>query len=211
MGSVELDTVIVTGEAITADKTAALIQERIRNSSLVKKLRADPTQKESRPHAEYPPSAEWRNLFANTFIRPGIIEIPPYIWTQKEEQTLTMIFHVGSDICGHPGIVHGGFSSAVFDEALARCAFPVLPSKVGVTASLQVDYKKPVMANQILVLKAKVTEVNGRKAWVEGHIESLIEGEDADQATSVPLVAAKGLFVEPRSTYAMQSTYRVDA
>ncbi|RFU28173.1 hypothetical protein B7463_g8161, partial [Scytalidium lignicola] len=205
MGSVEAEATLPSVE------TTLSIEDRIDNSSLVKKLRADPTQNESRPHAFFPPSAAWRNLIANTLIGPGMIEVAPYIWTQKEEQTLTMIFPVGNNMCGHPGIIHGGFSASIFDEALARCAFPVLPNKVGATASLQIDYKKPVMANQILVLKARVTEVSGRKAWVEGLIESLNEGDDAEEGASVPLVTAKGLFVEPRNSFALESTYRLDA
>ncbi|RQM06838.1 hypothetical protein DH86_00003888 [Scytalidium sp. 3C] len=195
MGSVEPE--IVPSHA----ERSATLEDRINNAPLVKKLRADPMQKESRPHSSYSTSTEWRNLVANTLIGPGMIEIAPFVWTQKEENTLTMVFPVGNNMCGHPGIIHGGFSASIFDEALARCAFPVLPSKVGATANLQIDYKKPVMANQILVLKAKVTEFSGRKAWVEGSIESLIEDESLEEEVPVPLVTAKGLFVEPRNTF----------
>jgi 3'-phosphoadenosine 5'-phosphosulfate synthase len=45
-----------------------------------------------------------------------------------------------------------------------------------------------------MVLRAWTTKVEGRKAWVEGRLETLVgEGEKA-----VVLVEASALFIEPR-------------
>lgn len=62
------------------------------------------------------------------------------------------------------------------DEALARTAFFGLPNHIGVTATLNVAYKKPTFANQFIVVRTELVEVKGRKAWSKGRIESL-DGE----------------------------------
>ena len=74
---------------------------------------------------------------------------------------------------GHAGIVHGGLLATILDEALARTALLNLPSKIGVTARLELDYRSPVRADQFLALHIRLVELDGRKAWVEGWVEPL--------------------------------------
>jgi adenylylsulfate kinase len=62
------------------------------------------------------------------------------------------------------------------------------------TANLNINYRSPAPAGAFIVLRARTTRVEGRKAWVEGHIETLVaEGEKP-----VVLVEASALFIEPR-------------
>jgi 3'-phosphoadenosine 5'-phosphosulfate synthase len=62
------------------------------------------------------------------------------------------------------------------------------------TANLNINYRNPTPAGAFVVLRAKTVKVDGRKAWVEGHIETLVgEGEKP-----VVLVEASALFIEPR-------------
>ena len=69
------------------------------------------------------------------------------------------------------------------DRAPAQ-AFFALPSNIGVTASLDVKYKKPTFANQYVVIRTQVGHVNGRKVRVKGHIEDL-EGQTLVEAECV--------------------------
>lgn len=126
----------------------------------------------------------------------GKIEVPPLNFNEKHAElpTLVQIMHLGPSLCGHPGIVHGGLLATMLDEGLARACFPALPNKVGVTASLKIDYRVPCPANSYVVLKAYTTKVEGRKAWVHGWIESL--GENDSEGTK--LVEAEALFIEPK-------------
>jgi hypothetical protein len=78
------------------------------------------------------------------------------------------IVHMGRALCGHDGIIHGGLIATVFDETLARNvrlpglwrfgrpanmqALLNLPTHIGVTASLTIDYKAPTQADQVCVL-----------------------------------------------------------
>lgn len=109
-------------------------------------------------------------------------------------KSLVSIFYLGSDVCGHPGIVHGGLLATLLDEGLARCCFPALPNKAAVTANLNIDYRRPAMAESYFVLRAETVKVEGRKAWVEGRIETLPE----EGKEPVVLVEAKALFIEPK-------------
>jgi 3'-phosphoadenosine 5'-phosphosulfate synthase len=176
------------------DTYSRAIDDHIRDCSLAMKLRGDADFQESRPHLKIPAAVRSHNLTGGTLAGPGMIVVPPYIWNEKEGKELVEIFYVGSNVSGHPGIVHGGLLATMLDEGLARCCFPALPNKVGVTANLQINYKKPTKADQYLVLKATTTKVEGRKAFVEGHIETMPEdGEDPEI-----LVSANALFVEPK-------------
>ncbi|RMD41721.1 hypothetical protein DV735_g3401, partial [Chaetothyriales sp. CBS 134920] len=182
------------------------IDEHIKNSALAQSLRADPSWRESRPHLKIPDEIKQHNLTAGTLATPGGLAVPPYYFNKLDGSEMVEIFYVGTDVSGHPGIVHGGFVATIIDEGLARCVFPALPNKVGVTANLKIDYRRPTMAGQFLVLRAKTTKVEGRKAWAEGWLETLEvpEGEEAQR-----LVEASALFIEPKHAQIMKSLYKV--
>ena len=194
MGSMPTDVETLSMYEAPDDLTRE-IDEHIRNSALAQSLRANPDFIESRPHLKIPAEVRHHNLTAGTLAGPGMIAVPPYYFNEKDGKSMVQIFYVGLDCSGHPGIVHGGFLATMLDEGLARCAFPAMPNKVGVTANLQINYVRPTMAGQYLVLRAKTTKVDGRKAWAEGWIESLevAEGEEPQK-----LVEATALFVEPK-------------
>ena len=118
------------------------------------------------------------------------------MFSSRDGSQLASIQYLGPKLCGHPGIIHGGLLATMLDEGLARCCFPALPNKIGVTASLKVEYRKPCPADRFVVLKATTTKVEGRKAWVKGRIESLVE----PGASELPVVyaEAEALFVEPK-------------
>lgn len=113
--------------------------------------------------------------------------------------------HLGRELCGHPGFVHGGLLAVLFDEVFARCACPCLPKGIAVTANLNVDYRSPGHPDRLYVLQARTVEVEGRKAWVEGTLEMLPQtttdqqsGSGDDSSAPVLVAEAKALFVEPK-------------
>ncbi|KIW91269.1 uncharacterized protein Z519_08165 [Cladophialophora bantiana CBS 173.52] len=194
MGSMPSD--VETLSLYTPDNDFAReVDDHIKNCALAQSLRANPDFVESRPHLKIPEEMRQHNLTAGTLSGPGMIAVPPYYFNEKGGKSMVQIFYVGTDVSGHPGIVHGGFLATMLDEGLARCAFPAMPNKVGVTANLNINYLKPTMAGQFLVLRATTTRVEGRKAWAEGWIESL---EVAEGEEPVKLVEATALFVEPK-------------
>lgn len=132
-------------------------------------------------------------MTGGTLLGPGKIPVPPVMFLD-EGKDLVSISYLGTDLCGHVGIVHGGLLATLCDEGLARCGFSALPNKIGVTASLTVNYRNPAPAGSFVVLKAETVRVEGRKVWVKGRIELLGESEEPGKV----LVEAEGLFIEPK-------------
>ncbi|GAA5878034.1 hypothetical protein JCM1840_001723 [Sporobolomyces johnsonii] len=141
----------------------------------------------SRPYASTPPGPH--SLSGYSLRGPGKFAIPPLVFTSMDKKEAVFVLHVGGGLCGHEGVVHGGLLATVLDESLGRTALLNLPTNIGVTATLNLKYKKPTFANQYIVVRTSVTEQKGRKAWVKGRIENT-EGE--------VLVEAEALFVEPK-------------
>lgn len=189
-----------------ATPTSAEINDHIINHPLAKKLRSQPNITESRPHLKIPESMRSHNLTSGPLSGENKIEVPPLMFNHEETElpSSTQLYYLGKALCGHPGIVHGGLLATLLDEGLARACFPALPNKIGVTASLKLDYKHPCPGDSYVVLKAETIKVEGRKAWVKGWIEML--GDD-EEGTGVKVVEAEALFIEPRHAAHMQKLY----
>ncbi|KAF2970879.1 hypothetical protein GQX73_g2655 [Xylaria multiplex] len=113
------------------------------------------------------------------------------------------VVYFGAGLAGWPGIVHGGAIATILDESLGRCAILRFPSRTGVTANLEMQYRFPTLTNNFYVIRAipvasdddDVVGEDGirkgdRKVWVRGTLETE-KGKVA--------VRAKGLFVVPKA------------
>jgi acyl-coenzyme A thioesterase PaaI-like protein len=179
----------------------AEIEKQIFEHPITRALLQDEKFIASRPHLKIPEQMRAQNLTGGTLLGPDKIAVPPLQFSTADGSEFVSLQYLGSALCGHPGIVHGGLLATLLDEGLARCCFPALPNKVAVTASLKIDYKAPAMAGQIVVLRATTTRVEGRKAWVTGRIETLADESKGEK----PLVLTQGeaLFIEPRQAASM--------
>ncbi|KAH7140243.1 HotDog domain-containing protein [Dactylonectria estremocensis] len=89
--------------------------------------------------------------------------------SQARFPELSVMLDLGSGVSGWPGLGHGGFISHLFDIVagqLAACNVEMLPGNVlpfTVTAKLEVNYRKPVLIDRVLILKTVVQEMEGRK------------------------------------------------
>lgn len=176
------------------DEHVLEVENFIYSHPIATSLRENPDFTETRQHLAVPAGLRPRTLTSGTLAGPGRIVVPPLMFHETGGKSLVSIFYLGSDVCGHPGIVHGGLLATLLDEGLARCCFPALPNKAAVTANLNIDYRRPAMAESYFVLRAETVKVEGRKAWVEGRIETLPE----EGMEPVVLVEAKALFIEPK-------------
>lgn len=152
----------------------------------------------TRPYLKYSREKAQHNLTAGSLRGPGMVAIPPLVFTKTgtgaaqlggTEGDSTIALHLGRSVCGHDGIVHGGMLATVCDEALARTAMYNLPGKIGVTARLEIDYRKPTMADQFIILQTELIEQKGRKAVVKG---------TARDAQGQLLLECRAIFVEPK-------------
>lgn len=129
---------------------------------------------------------------------------PPVVYVDSSRGIVAAFFSLGQHLAGHPGILHGGASVTLLDEAMGRAALERLPShKIAVTASIELKYKAPIYlgsgdkshtenhtAGTFIAVYAEVNHASGRKAEVTGYI--------ADVETGQKLVEGTGVFVEPR-------------
>jgi adenylylsulfate kinase len=176
------------------DEEAQRVAQHIERHPLTAALRADPALAESRPHLKMPEALRRHNLTGGVLAGPRKIVVPPLAWSDAGGRRFVAILYLGADVCGHPGIVHGGLLATLLDEGFGRCCFAALPNRIGVTANLNINYRKPAPAGNYYVLRARTVKVEGRKAWVEGHIETLADpGQE-------PTIIAEGsaLYVEPK-------------
>lgn len=152
---------------------------------------------ESRPHMKMPEAFKQQSLTAGVLAGPEKIVVPPYAWKDGEGKSLVSIVYIGKNLCGHPELVHGGLLATLLDEGLASCCFAALPHEIGVTAKLEINYRKPAQAGNYFVLSARTTKVDGRKAWVEGRIETLVP----DGQAPTTIAEASALFVSPKHAW----------
>ncbi|KAJ5773117.1 Thioesterase superfamily [Penicillium paradoxum] len=200
---------------------------------LVQNLRdTHSTYKETRPHLAIPPIIRQHHLVGGSLSGPGKLAFAPYMWlstgkpgaeanSSERASRVVSVFHIGQDLCGHPGFVHGGLLTVLFDEVFARCVSAAFPSGLGMTANLNVDFRKPGLPDRMYVLRTETVKVEGRKAWVEGRMTYLPMNLPADSQGIVPDVSllqeesegavmvaeAKALFVEPKFADSMVSIY----
>jgi len=144
---------------------------------------------EARPYAKVPRERRVNSLTSGSLNGPGKLALPPLVRAKWDNSEAMAFVHVGSALCGHEGIVHGGLLATLLDETLGRQALINLPEKIGVTAYLHLNYKAPTRADQFLVIKTRLIEAKGRKSKVAGVIEDM-DGN--------VLVEAEALFIQPK-------------
>lgn len=70
---------------------------------------------------------------------------------RTSKSSVMTIFHLGPNVTGHPGYIHGGQLSIMFDEAFARCVSLSFGSGLGMTANLNVDFRRPALPGRLFV------------------------------------------------------------
>jgi acyl-coenzyme A thioesterase PaaI-like protein len=154
-----------------------------------KSLLADPNIQESRG---YSPALSDKNvsnsMFAtlskNNAIRAQIAfrrpcKEPTVIQNEHTSQAVEDCFllSLGDDLDGMRGRAHGGFSSLVLDQITGSSAHYFKPDPIPpATATITVDYKMPISTPCVVLARAWVIEMSGRKVWVRGVLEDGMGG-----------------------------------
>jgi len=144
-----------TGRDLTDEEIAEMetIENYLHSHPVVQAIRSQKYLIESRPHWAIPDKDIPHNLTGGTLRGLGRISVAPIAFADGEGKEFYAVLHVGKDLCGNRGFVHDGLLAMVVDESLARCCFPALPNRIGVTANLNIDYKEPVPADSYLLVK----------------------------------------------------------
>ncbi|KAJ6164488.1 Thioesterase/thiol ester dehydrase-isomerase [Penicillium chermesinum] len=176
-----------------SDLLSSQILHFIHNHPSAVSLREDPAVSEVELRLDIPDEERHQNLMTGALAGPKKLIMSPFLFRNAEERSMVMFFYVGSGVCGHPGIVHGGVLATIADEDWRGAVFLIC------------RIRAPAMANSYIAFRAATTRVEGRKAWVEGRLETLpVDGKE-----SVLLVEARALFLEPRQAADFVTPYKV--
>ncbi len=92
---------------------------------------------------------------------------------------------------GPPGHVHGGWVAAAFDEVLG--AVQAMSGNPGMTAHLEIDYKRPTPLHVPLRFEAWIDRVEGRKIFCTCHLFSADAGDPGGEEHL--RAESRGLFI----------------
>ena len=93
----------------------------------------------------------------------------------RAEITLNTIYQ------GPPGLVHGGWIAAMLDQAVGSVS--AVETSPGLTANLEIDYRRPTPLFTPLEITSWVDRVEGRKVYVAGQIRA--HGEVTAEGTAL--------------------------
>ena len=112
---------------------------------------------------------------------------PPIEMTAQPDGTVRAEFTLSAVYEGPAGCVHGGVSAMILDHLAGAAA--LLNGTPGMTAGLDLRYRRPTPHSAPLTAEAKADRVEGRKTFVEARIFGA-DGRSTVEAT--------GVFVMPR-------------
>ncbi|CAG8440674.1 2149_t:CDS:2 [Ambispora leptoticha] len=160
----------------------------------VKSLLNNPKFERNRVYPWLNEKTRYHHLTAKTLKGPGMFAVSPLVFFNSQTRELIGFQHIGKDLSGHEGIAHGGLLAVLVDEMFARVVNPCFPEKNSATAYLHINYRAPCPSDAIVKGYAKITNLEGRKAFVEGRIE-LIKDDGNGNVNNVMVVDANGLFL----------------
>jgi acyl-coenzyme A thioesterase PaaI-like protein len=117
---------------------------------------------------------------------------------QQEKGQGYLLLHLGAGVSGQPDIAHGGFLATVLDQVTGTLirASGLDRGRGAVTVYLNVNYKKPVGVPGVVVARAEVGRVEGRKIYVVGEI-FVAEADGGGERDGV-CITCEGMFLVKR-------------
>ncbi|WP_430431192.1 PaaI family thioesterase [Oceanicaulis sp.] len=106
-----------------------------------------------------------------------------------EEDRAVLDLSPAASRCNLAGVVHGGESAAMLDQACGLAANATAEGR-WVTGKAELVYRAPVPGQTVIICEARVTHRTGRQARVEG----IVQAVDDDTA----LVTARMTFIRLR-------------
>ncbi|KAF9185720.1 hypothetical protein BGZ50_002900 [Haplosporangium sp. Z 11] len=206
LGTEEPDEVFVSAQKTTPEKIKEIkqsvrLQNQLEELELVHEYKALVKQgewKEADPYWYLTKVTEPHHLTAGTLRGENMLSVHPLKFERKDEKAIVLFMHLGRSLCGHDRIIHGGLLATLLDEATGMVALPNLPFHIGFTANLNVNYRKPVKADQFVMVRAEFQKSEGRKGYTVASIHDL-HGNT--------LVECTALYVSPKNPVVMVANY----
>lgn len=99
------------------------LENRLQNLPKLAEFRNSPGANEwyeTRPYMSVPKEQLANSLTGGALRGPGKLTLPPLVRARKDESEALVLVHLGTALCGHEGIVHGGLLATLLDESLGR-------------------------------------------------------------------------------------------
>ncbi|EAS30384.3 thioesterase [Coccidioides immitis RS] len=167
------------------------IREQFDKLNIVKELRENPEFVEWEAYGNFSPEEKRKRLTTGGLRGSRALSSQRVFWNERDKTAISVLF-LGNGIDGWPGVVHGGALAILLDEGMGRVALRCVPARTGLTANLNIDYRKPVLSGQFCTVTAKYVpeKSNDRKAAIKGEIRDSM-GRLCTEASA--------LFVVPRT------------
>ncbi|PLB53304.1 hypothetical protein P170DRAFT_463045 [Aspergillus steynii IBT 23096] len=178
------------------------IEYQLQHHALTESLRSESSLSESRYYQNVPKSMESEMFTVSSLLGPNKIPVRPLAFHETGGTSFYLIVYVGAALAGYPGMIHGGPLATIMDEGMAGCASAALPKRVAVTLGLNVAYRKAAPTESFYVLKANITKVDNKEAWVEGRLE-ILDGQGKDEGEVV--TEGWGHYLQPAVTRGLYS------
>lgn len=117
-----------------------------------------------------------------------------YSYDPSEDRVVGSV-EPGPELCGFPGVLHGGLQSALLDDVI-YWAVSHRFATTSVTVSLSTRFRSPARLGQAYTLRSWVADADGRKVTALGE---LVDGE------GVTVAEADGVYLlHPRELFRKQ-------
>jgi len=114
------------------------------------------------------------------------------------QSRLSALVEMGSELTGHPGVIHGGFTAALLDDLFGWAASSERKARnlgpANFTANLDVNYRRPLLAGSTYLVEVRVDRVEKSKKVYLSATLSDAQGRTCVEATSLYIVAKPKLF-----------------
>ncbi|KAG9405150.1 hypothetical protein AC1031_004258 [Aphanomyces cochlioides] len=140
------------------------------------------------------PTFSWlRSNVEDDFFFPNVHESGKYeamqVYGHKDRTKVVAWVHFGRQLCGPKDITHGGCIAAVFDE-LFISSLIWMANRAGFTASMTVNYKRPMMGSKSALFYIDLEKIEGTKVFLKA---TLRDSEDVEYSN------ATAVFVTPNN------------
>ncbi|OAQ62427.1 thioesterase superfamily domain-containing protein [Pochonia chlamydosporia 170] len=90
----------------------------------------------------------------------------------KNTGELVSLLALGTGVNGHADVAHGGLLALILDEITGNVVELYRGEGMsGYTASLKIDFRRPVRTPGVLLCRSWLERREGRKLWVRGRVE----------------------------------------
>lgn len=104
-------------------------------------------------------------------VQTYLLQSPDNSAAPPDTAQVRMMFSLGDGVNGIAGTCHGGLIGLMLDEVTGQLASEVFGRHNIIKAGLEVAYKRKISTPAVVLCTARLGEVKGRKARVEGTIE----------------------------------------